>query len=636
MSILNLLSQYWWVIPVLLGVVLYKQALKLFGVIIVPDDSIGLITKKFVLFGANKSLPQGRVIALNGEAGKQAKTLAPGIYFGYWPWQFSIDFCKFTEIENGKLGLISAKDGGSLLPGRVLGDPVECDNFQDAEAFIKNGGVKGKQISILSPGLYRINTLMFDITTTDQVHIKETEMAVITTNDGAPLEEGHIAGSTVQGHSNFQDFGTFIKNGGKRGLQEQVVLAGMYNLNPWAISTEICPLTEVPIGQVAVVISYVGKEGTDISGKEFQHGNIVSKGEKGVWNEPLQPGKYAMNTYTTKVELVPTTNIVLNWADARTESHKLDDKLSTITVRSKDGYSFNLDVSQIIHVPATEAAKVIARFGNMKSLVSQVLEPTIGNYFRNSTQNCDMIEFLYARKERQEDAKKHIQDVLKEYNVIAVDTLIGDINAPAELMKTLTERKLAEEQRITNTAIMESQKTRQVAEKERSLADMQGELVKADQSVIIAEKTANAKIKQAEGESKSIELKAIANANATNVTAGAEANRIQITGAAEATKIKAIGESTAEAYEKQVAAMGKENFTSLKLMESLAEGKVKIMPDILITGGGDGSNGPLSGMMGLQMMDWHRKTQSDNKTESETVKIVEPKILPETPPSDKK
>ena len=85
-----------------------------------------------------------------------------------------------------------------------------------------------------------------------------------------------------------------------------------------------------------------------------------SKGQRGVWMEPFGPGKYALNKYTTKLEPVPTTNLVLNWANARSESHDLDKNLSTITVRSKDGFPFNLDVAQIIHVPANEASKVIA------------------------------------------------------------------------------------------------------------------------------------------------------------------------------------------------------------------------------------------------------------------------------------
>jgi uncharacterized membrane protein YqiK len=72
----------------------------------------------------------------------------------------------------------------------------------------------------------------------------------------------------------------------------------------------------------------------------------------------------------------------LNWASAEL-NHTTLIKLCTITVRSKDGFPFNLDVSQIIHIPMNEAPKVIG-FGNMNNLVSQVLEPTIGNYFRNS------------------------------------------------------------------------------------------------------------------------------------------------------------------------------------------------------------------------------------------------------------
>ena len=138
-----------------------------------------------------------------------------------------------------------------------------------------------------------------------------------------------------------------------------------------------------------------------------------------------------------------TANVVLNWATGRTESHNLDAKLSTITVRSADGFSYNLDVSQIIHIPRNDAPRVIARFGSMEALVTQVLEPTIGNYFRNTAQGSDVIDFLTKRTERQKEAKESIARALGEYNVGAVETLIGDINPPAELMKPLTERKVA-------------------------------------------------------------------------------------------------------------------------------------------------------------------------------------------------
>ena len=146
---------------------------------------------------------------------------------------------------------------------------------------------------------------------------------------------------------------------------------------------------------------------------------------------------------------MPTANVVLNWATGKTEAHNLDKNLSTITVRSSDGFTFNLDVSQIIHIPRTEAPKVIARFGSMANLVTQVLEPTIGNYFRNAAQNSDVIDFLKQRSMRQNEAKESISAALAQYNVGAVDTLIGDITPPEELMKTLTDRKLAEQEQIT-------------------------------------------------------------------------------------------------------------------------------------------------------------------------------------------
>lgn len=79
-----------WVVPLLVAGFLWKQVFWLFGVIIIPDDSIGMVSKKFVLFGSSKELPANRIIALNGEAGYQADTLAPGLHIGLWPWQFDV------------------------------------------------------------------------------------------------------------------------------------------------------------------------------------------------------------------------------------------------------------------------------------------------------------------------------------------------------------------------------------------------------------------------------------------------------------------------------------------------------------------------------------------------------------------
>lgn len=630
----NIFLDYWWVLLIIVCLALYKYILRfLFGMVIVPEDKIGLVTKKFVLFGPNKELPDGRIVATMGEAGFQAKTLAPGLYFWMWVWQYDVTMEAFTIIPEGKIGLVLAKDGGEIPTGNILAKYVDCDTFQDATKFLDNGGQRGRQTTYITAGSYRINTMLFQVSTTEMVRIQESMVGIITTLDGMPIEAGQIAGKLVDGHNNYQDFDLFIKNGGNRGLQPQVILAGSYNLNPWAIQIEETPMTEIPIGFVGVVISYTGQEGHDLTGSDFKHGNIVEKGYKGVWLEPLGPGKYPVNKYIMKVELVPTTNLVLNWAAARSEAHNLDKNLSTITVRSKDGFPFNLDVAQIIHVPTTEAPKVIARFGNMVNLVSQVLEPTIGNYFRNSAQDSDVIAFLSTRKERQESAKMHIKKVLDEYNVNAVDTLIGDIVPPESLMKTLTDRKIAEEQKVTYETQKKAQETRQGMEKETAIADMQKDIVTAQQSVEIAERTANATVKKAEGDATGVKLAVGAEAEATKLRAHAEAEamkaraqaesesiklkasaqaeQISLTGDAEAGKILAIGKSTAEAYELAVKAIGGENFTKYKITEELAKGNVKLIPDVLI--GGNGNGNAMDGLLGLKLMELMDPKKAEEK-----------------------
>lgn len=629
------LLHYWWVAIVVLALVLYKLILRIvFGMVIVPENRIGLVTKKFVLFGSARSLPDGRIVATEGEAGFQAATLAPGLYWFMWPWQYSVDMTPFTVIPEGKIGLVLAKDGAEIPTGRILARKVPCDNFQDATAFLNNHGQRGRQTGFITAGSYRINTFLFDITIANQYVVNENRVGIVTTLDGEPIIPGQIAGRNIEGHNNFQDVDTFLNNGGNRGLQPQVILAGSYYINPWAIQVEERMMTDVPIGHVGVVISYIGEDGTDVTGESFRHGNIVSKGFRGVWMEPLGPGKYPINTYTMKVELVPTTNLVLNWANARSESHALDQNLSTITVRSRDGFPFNLDVAQIIHVPANEAPKVIARFGSMTNLVSQVLEPTIGNYFRNSAQDSDVITFLTSRKERQESARSHIRHVLEEYNVNAVDTLIGDIVPPEALMKTLTNRKIAEEEQKTYQTQRMAQEQRQGMEKETAIADMQKEIVKAQQSVEIAQRTADATVKKAEGDATSLKLqvnaeaeatklranaeaeamkaRAGAQAESTKLNASAEAERIAKTGNAEAEKILAIGKSTAEAYQLQVSAMGGDNFTRYKITEEIGKNAIKVIPDVLIGGGASGTDGSMSGLLGLKLMEMMDSDKKNN------------------------
>jgi uncharacterized membrane protein YqiK len=303
----------------------------------------------------------------------------------------------------------------------------------------------------------------------------------------------------------------------------------------------------------------------------------VSKGEKGVWVDPLDPGKYPINPYTHKVSNVPTANVVLNWATGKTESHRLDANLSTITVRSADGFKFNLDVSQIIHIPRNDAPKVIARFGDMSALVTQVLEPTIGNYFRNAAQGSDIIDFLKNRSVRQGEARNAISTAIKEYNVGAVDTLIGDIVPPDELMKTLTDRKIAEQERVTYETQRQAQTVKQALEQATALAATQAKVVDAERQVAIAEFIARASVKSAEGQ-----------AQAKTINAEADATVLRTVGQAEAAKTQAVGGAEAEVMKLKIASMESGNYAMVQVAEALAKSGMKLVPDIIAGGGANG------------------------------------------------
>lgn len=184
--------KYWWIIIPVLLLVFYKLIFRLFGIIIIPEDKIGLVTKKFVLIGKSE-LPPGRIIAVEGEAGFQAQTLAPGIYFWKWIWQYEITQQALTVIPQGKIGLMVAKDGAELQTGHILARKVECDGFQDTVTFLTKGGQKGRQSAYITAGTYRINTFLFEIFTVDMFTINENMVGIITTLDGMPIEEGSIA-----------------------------------------------------------------------------------------------------------------------------------------------------------------------------------------------------------------------------------------------------------------------------------------------------------------------------------------------------------------------------------------------------------------------------------------------------------
>jgi uncharacterized membrane protein YqiK len=305
--------------------------------------------------------------------------------------------------------------------------------------------------------------------------------------------------------------------------------------------------------------------------------------------------------------------VVLNWATGKTEAHRLDERLSSITVRSSDGFTYNLDVSQIIHIPRTDAPKVIARFGSVANLVTQVLEPTIGNYFRNAAQSSDVIDFLKNRASRQEDARSAISNGLKEYDVGAVNTLIGDIVPPNELMKTLTDRKIAEQEQVTYETQRKAEGVRKELQQAKALADTQARVVDAERSVQIAEFNASATVKTSEGAARSRIINAEAEASAAVKTAEgaarsktlngqADAEVTRVTGEALAGRTLSVGNAEAEVVQRKSTAVGQNNFALIEVGRALAESKIPLVPEIYAAGGGGEGGGSLVNVLLAQLL----------------------------------
>jgi uncharacterized membrane protein YqiK len=235
----------------------------------------------------------------------------------------------------------------------------------------------------------------------------------------------------------------------------------------------------------------------------------------------------------------------------------------------------------------------------MAALVTQVLEPTIGNYFRNAAQGSDIIDFLKNRSVRQEEARSAISAALKEYNVGAVDTLIGDIVPPEELMKTLTDRKIAEQERVTYETQRQAQEVKQQLQQATALAATQAKVVDAERQVAIAQFNAQASVKSAEGL-----------AEAKKINANADATVLRTVGEAQAANTHAVGGAEAEVIKLKIASMESGNYAIVQVAEALAKSGVKLVPDI-IAGGAANGGGTLVDVLLANMIRDSRASRTD-------------------------
>ncbi len=418
-----------------------------------------------------------------------------------------------------------------------------------------------------------------------------------------------LLGSKNNLHNNYQDFQRFVDNGGKIGLQHDPLLYGAYLLNPFLVRVELVPMLVVNQGQVAVVKGFVGLPTLDTSGAEFKFGSIVRPGHRGIWQEPLRTGKYPINPRCYAAEIVPTSILTLNWATAVSQAHNLDAHLSPIEGKTREGFVFTIDLQVQIHVPDTRAPKVISMVGTMANLVNEVLQSAVGNHFRNTLQRLEAVKFIETRDQVQASALEAITRYLNAYEVETRGVYIQDVTFPEEMVVVLTQREIANQEKATFEEQQRAQLVRIDLEKARGVADMQALLAQAQVSVDINKSQAQAREAEAVGEAAYVETTAraeaskiemIGRADATRVEAvgRAQATAIEATGLAEAKAVEAKGLASAEGFAAQTQAVGPVATALIAMVNAIATGKVDIMPEVLVTGGG---GSPLDGLAATLM-----------------------------------
>lgn len=593
---------------------------------IIPNNRVGVVEKRFSPKGSVKS---GSFIALNGEAGYQPRLLRGGVHF-LMPIQFKVHILPLVTIPQGQIGYVFARDGQPLLPTQTLGSVVpQGQKFQDVEGFLKNGGQRGIQREILREGTYALNLVQFVVFTTQGLHYlsingseKETYMrmgeliqerggfkpviimgsddlaGIVTVHDGTSLSGNEIIAPDVGEdpndpatyHNNFQDPEKFLVAGGRRGRQLQVLSEGTYYINRLFATVETIPKTIVDVGFVGVVVSYVGEKGDDLSGKDYSHGELVDVGLKGVWGTALMPGKYAFNTYAGKVAMVPTTNIILKWRRGEVGTHRLDENLSEIELITKDAFEPLLGLSVVIHIDYRKAPLVIQRFGNIKMLVEQTLDPLVAAYFKNIGQMRTLIELIHQRTEIQEKALNEMKVRFAYYNLELEEVLIGTPAAGAgdtkieTILEQLRDRQIAVEQIETyKNKELAAAKERELRQAE-SIAKQQTALTESDISIMIQSNEGKASYQR------SLQ----------------EAAKIKALAEAEAEREARIGIAKAVAIEEQVRAYGGPQFQVLQqVMErfstAIEKSGIDIVPKMVVQNGGGEGRGysAFEGLMSL-------------------------------------
>ncbi len=435
------------------GVVLALAAIMSTSFVIIDSNKVGHLKR---VYGGG-SMPAGQVIAFNRENGPQGRVLAPGFHFELLlNLMYEIEEYPLLSIPEGKYGLLTAKDGLPLKKGQFLAAGWAEENFQEmlnAEYFLKNGGQKGAQLSVLKPGMYRLNRYLFDVQIEEATSISAGEVGVVKSN----VQE---VDKCVPTHvSQEGSLSVPLVPKGCIGVWDEPLYPGMYYLNKRAYHlTKISTLVQA--------WEYIGgytKRQIDLIVN--QKGEITQKEREMPFPVPQDAADPA------------------------------------ILVRV-EGWQIPLDLRVLVQVAPENAPFVVASVGGLQQIEDKILTPAIRSVVRNvvSEEGMKVFDLQDKRGELEDKVEEQIRPEGDKAGVSIKEIRFGDPGIPPELLTARQREQLAGQLKKAYEQEKIAQDERIKSEKSRAEADQQPNLVAAEMEVKIAEQKKLALQKQGEGE----------------------------------------------------------------------------------------------------------------------------------------
>ncbi|MGW2110565.1 SPFH domain-containing protein [Streptomyces sp. NPDC001948] len=470
---------------VVLAVLLLTAALGAWsGYRTVPAEHVGIVRRVL-----GSSHPEFRHITPHETRGILARTLLPDRSSWLMPMLYEVEYVPRTRVAEDKIGLVTAKAGKTRPANRSVAMSVECDNFQDGQAFLLNGGEQGKQVDTLTHGqTYDINTKLFKVKQVDRAHVPPGTIGLVNAKAGGLRPPGSLFGPHVE-CENFQNGGRFLADGGEQGRQLAILQGGAYyNINPalfevvtvnnlrkkdGELTAQHLQEISIPIGYTGVVITLDGAEpdssdqlGPRIPGHQgFQLPWVFLRngGHRGVQEETLREGTVcALNPYFVRVVLIPTRLLILEWNDKTpAESRNYDAHLGRIAV-TVQGHRLLVEMSQTLQIPPASAPILVSKNGGSQTtglggldpdplpvqrFVERVLGAIVASYFNEIAAAATVREFLEAYAETRTDLASQVRNALQEWGVEVRNTTLGEFRAEDPMLNEILKKPAHEQMR---------------------------------------------------------------------------------------------------------------------------------------------------------------------------------------------